>query len=73
MDSFVNVSSYDHGGFKVVIVAVLLIVMQILMVGGRLISRRLREVSFGADDYMLLLAMAFSFGLCALAIACKLL
>lgn len=72
MGSFVNVSSYDHGGFKVVIVAVLLIVMQFLMVGGRLTSRRLRKVGFGADDYMLLLATAFSFALCALAVACKL-
>ena len=73
MVSFEDVNSYGHGGLKVVIVIVLLIVMQFLVVGGRLTSRRLRKVSFGADDYVLLLATAFSLGLCVVAIACKLL
>ena len=72
MDSFVYVTSYGHGGFKVVIVTVLLIVLQFLVVGGRFTSRRLQEVSLGTDDYVLLLATALTFGLCALAIACKL-
>lgn len=71
MGSSVNVASYDHGGFKVVVLAVLLIVMQLLMVGGRLTSRKLRKTGFGADDYVLLLATVFTLGLCALAIACK--
>lgn len=69
MGSSVNVASYDHGGFKVVVLAVLLIVMQLLMVGGRLTSRKLRKTGFGADDYVLLLATVFTLGLCALAIA----
>ena len=68
-----NINSYAHGGFKVIIVAVLLIVMLFLMVGGRLTSRKLQKVEFGADDYVLLLATVLTFGLCALAIACKLL
>lgn len=72
MDSFVYVASYGHGGFKVVVVTVLLIVLQCLVVGGRFTSRRLRKVSLGTDDYVLLLATALTFGLCALAIACKL-
>ena len=72
MDSFVYVASYGHGGFKVVVVTLLLIVLQFLVVGGRFTSRRLREVSLGIDDYVLLLATALTFGLCALAIACKL-
>ncbi|CAD6590074.1 MAG: hypothetical protein ASARMPRED_004547 [Alectoria sarmentosa] len=69
MDSFVYVASYGHGGFKVVVVTLLLIVLQFLVVGGRFTSRRLREVSLGIDDYVLLLATALTFGLCALAIA----
>lgn len=73
MVSFEDVNSYGQGGLKVVIVTVLLIVMQFLVVGGRLTSRRLRKVSFGADDYVLLLATAFSLELCVVAIACKLL
>ena len=73
MVSFENVTSYGQGGIKVIIVTVLLIVMQFLVVGGRLTSRRLRKVTFGADDYVLLLATAFSLGLCVIAIACELL
>lgn len=73
MDPLVNFTSYGHGGFKVVIVSGILIVIQFLVVGGRLASRRLRKVSFGADDYLLLLAMALTFVLCCLAIACELL
>lgn len=72
MVPFEDVNSYGQGGLKVVIVTVLLIVTQFLVVGGRLTSRRLRKVGFGADDYVLLLATAFSLGLCAIAIACKL-
>lgn len=71
MNSSVYVTSYGDGRFKVVIVAVILISMQLLMVGGRFTSRRLRKTIFGVDDYVLLLATALTIGLCAIAIACK--
>lgn len=71
MDSFVNVPDYGHGGWKVIVVAVLLIVMQLIMLCGRFASRRLQKVSLGADDYILTLSTIFTVGLCALAIACE--
>lgn len=71
MDSFVDISSYGQGAYKVIIVAALLIVMQLLMVGGRFISRKLRKVPIAADDYVLLTAATLTLGLCALALACK--
>lgn len=71
MDSSVDITSYGHGAYKVIIVAALLIVTQILMVGGRFISRKLRKVPLAADDYVLLIATILTFGLCALALACK--
>ena len=45
---------YGNGGWKVVVVAALLIFMQILMVCGRLVSRSLKKVRLSNDDYMLL-------------------
>lgn len=48
----------EQGGYKVTIVAAVLILMQFLMVYGRYYSRRLQKVSFQADDYTLVLAMA---------------
>lgn len=71
MGSFVDVTDYSHGGWKVVIVAVLLIIMQILMVTGRFLCRKLNKVAVAADDYVLLLATVLTSGLCGLAIACK--
>lgn len=71
MNSFVDITSYGHGAFKVTIVAAVLIVMQILMVGGRFVSRKLRKVPLAADDYVLLTAAILTVGLCALALACK--
>ena len=49
-----NAAYYGNKGYKVAIVAILLIVMQVLMVSGRLVSRRLQKVMLGIDDYMLL-------------------
>ena len=72
MSSFVDITSYGDGAYKVLIVAALLIVMQILMVGGRFLSRKMRKVTLGADDYVLLAATVVTIGLCALALACKL-
>ena len=70
--AFVDVTAFSDGGYKVVIVAGVLIVMMFLMVFGRLISRRLNQAGMGADDYVLLIATVLSMGLCAIAIACKL-
>ena len=72
MASFVDISSYDDGAYKVIIVAALLIIMHILMVGARFVSRRLRKATLAADDYVLLIAAILTIGLCALALACKL-
>lgn len=47
---------YGHGGYKAVVVASVLILMQFLMVFGRYYSRRLQKVMLEADDYVLLLA-----------------
>lgn len=69
--AFVDVTAISDGGYKVVIVAGVLIVMLFLMVFGRLISRRLNQAGMGADDYVLLIATVLSMGLCAIAIACK--
>lgn len=56
------IASYGDGGYKALVVGIVLIVMQILMVSGRILSRRLQNVRLGSDDYVLMLAMAsFSF------------
>ncbi len=52
-----------------VVVASVLLVMQFLMVGGRLLSRYLQKATLAADDYVLFVATGIGFGLCALAIA----
>lgn len=72
MDAFVDITSYGAGAYKVIIVAALLIVMQVLMVGGRFLSRKLRKVGLASDDYVLLTAAMLTLGLCALALACRL-
>ena len=46
----------SNGGYKVVVVAIILIIMQTLMVAGRVISRRLQKVWLGIDDYVLISA-----------------
>ena len=71
MKSYVSVTDYGDGGWKVVVVAGILISMQALMITGRYVSRRMRKVSLAIDDYTLLLAVVLTVGLCALAIACK--
>ena len=71
MASFADITSYGDGAYKVLIVAGLLVVMQILMVGGRFTSRKMRKASLAADDFVLLIAAAITIGLCALALACK--
>lgn len=47
---------YGEGGYKAVVVASVLILLQFLMVSGRYYSRRMQKVMLGADDYVLLLA-----------------
>jgi len=58
--SFIDFAGFGNGGYKVVIVALLLVVMQTLMVTGRLVSRRLQKVVLGADDYVLIPATVSS-------------
>ena len=55
-----DAGNYAHGGYKVVVVASILILMQTLMVGGRLLSRRLQKVWLGIDDYVLISASVSS-------------
>lgn len=50
---FMDLAGFGNDGYRVVVVALLLVVMQILMVTGRLVSRRLQKVVLGADDYVL--------------------
>jgi hypothetical protein len=69
--AFVDVTQFSHGGYKVIIVAGVLILMLLLMVTGRLVSRRLKRAKVAADDYVLLIATILSIGLCAIAIACE--
>ncbi|KAL8784345.1 MAG: hypothetical protein Q9195_009077 [Heterodermia aff. obscurata] len=64
-----EVGDYAYGGFKVIVVASILILMQLLVVGGRLISRRLQKVWLGFDDYVLISAAIVTVTLCGLAIA----
>ena len=56
-----DAGNYAHGGYKVAIVASILILMQTLMVGGRLLSRRLQKVWLGIDDYILISAAVSSY------------
>ncbi|KAL8749398.1 MAG: hypothetical protein Q9184_006821 [Pyrenodesmia sp. 2 TL-2023] len=59
---------YGEGGYKAVVVASVLILLQFLMVSGRYYSRRMQKVMLEADDYVLLLATLFTFALCAIGI-----
>ena len=70
-NTFVNVADYRDGGYKIVIVASILIAMQLLMLASRLVSRRLNQVELATDDYVLILATALTVGLCAVATTCK--
>ncbi|KAI4131128.1 MAG: hypothetical protein LQ341_006387 [Variospora aurantia] len=54
--SMANEVRYGNEGYKVVVVASVLIFMQFIMVFGRYLSRRLQKVLLEADDYVLLLA-----------------
>lgn len=51
-----EVGDYSQGGYKVVIVAALLIIMQSLMVAGRFVSRKLQKVVLAVDDFVLVFA-----------------
>ncbi len=68
MGALESLSDYDNGGYKVVIVAALLIFMQTLMVCGRLVSRYMQKASLAADDYVLFIATTMGIGLCGLGI-----
>ena len=50
----VDVMYYGNEGWKVVVVAAILTFMQILMVCGRVVSRRLKKTQLARDDYALL-------------------
>lgn len=50
------IENYGHDGYKVAIVASILIFMQSVMIGGRILSRYLQKVSFELDDYVLFVA-----------------
>ena len=52
------VASYGDSGYSAVVVASVLIIMQILMVSGRLLSRHLQSVTLGPDDHVLMVATA---------------
>ncbi|KAL9131012.1 MAG: hypothetical protein Q9217_000954 [Psora testacea] len=67
--AYFDAMHYGRGGWKVVVVAALLVLMQILMVCGRLVCRTLKKAGFSKDDYTLLMATVLTFGLCALAAA----
>ena len=56
MEDSARLTDYGHNGFRTVIVAALLILMTLLMVGGRLVSRRLQKASLGLNDYILVVA-----------------
>ena len=49
-----SVMSHGSGGWKVVLVSTILIFMQILMICGRGVSRRLKKTQLASDDYMLI-------------------
>lgn len=49
-------SQYGHGGYKVVVVAAVLIFMQLVVLYGRCYSRHLKRVLLELDDYVLMVA-----------------
>lgn len=71
MGSSGRVADYGHEGWKVIIVAAILILMQFLMVSGRFASRKMQKVSLATDDFVLLIAAFFTTGFCGLALACE--
>ena len=71
MSSSAITADYGSGGWKVAVVAILLIVMQLIMLAGRLVSRKLQKASLAIDDFVLGLSTLFTVALCALAVACE--
>lgn len=56
---------YTKGGYKTVIVAVVLVFMQLLLLSGRCYSRRLQKIMLEADDYVLILATVGEVRVCS--------
>ena len=56
MDHPAEIANYGDGGYKAVVVCIILILMQLALVSGRCFARRLQKVLLEADDYVLLLA-----------------
>ena len=50
-----DITFYGDGGWKVTLVAAILIFMQILAVSGRIISRSMKKARLAVDDYVLIL------------------
>ena len=50
-----EITSYGDGGWKVTLVAAILIFMQLLAISGRIISRSMKKASLAVDDYFLIL------------------
>ena len=50
-----EITSYGDGGWKVAMVAAILIFMQVLAVSGRIISRSMKKARLAVDDYVLIL------------------
>lgn len=59
---------YSDGGYKAVVVASVLVLMQFIMLFGRYYSRRLQRIMLEIDDFVLLLATLFTLALCAIGI-----
>ncbi|KAL8953359.1 MAG: hypothetical protein Q9222_000786 [Ikaeria aurantiellina] len=55
-------------GWKVTLVAVVLIVLQVLAVTARFSARRMQKAPLLADDYWIIPALVFGLALCILAI-----
>lgn len=49
-----DITSYGDGGWKVTLVAAILIIMQVLAVSGRIISRSMKKARLAVDDYVLI-------------------
>lgn len=49
-----EITSYGDGGWKVTLVAAILIFMQVLAVSGRIISRSMKKARLAVDDYVLI-------------------
>ncbi|KAL8865719.1 MAG: hypothetical protein Q9174_006735, partial [Haloplaca sp. 1 TL-2023] len=66
--SIMDEARYLEGGYKVVVVAAVLLFMQSLLVTARCCSRRMQKITLEVDDYVLVLAALFTSALCAIAI-----